>query len=77
MNKDNIKATSKQLYLIKLLAKKNNYLVRNIVHLSKIEAECILSYLIDKKEKPSYFSEYLFIKNTSKFINNFQEIVYK
>ena len=26
---------------------------------------------LDKKEKPSYFSDYLFIKNTSKFINNF------
>ena len=63
--------TSKQLYLIKLLAKRNKYLVKNIIHLSKIEAEYILSYLIDKKEKPSYFSDYLFIKNTSKFINNF------
>ena len=71
MNKDNIKATSKQLYLIKLLARKNNYLVKNIVHLNILEAECIIDSLLSKREKPSYFSDYLFIKNTSKFINNF------
>jgi hypothetical protein len=67
--------TSKQIYLIKLLARKNKYFVRNIVHLDRTKAEEILSYLINKKEKPSYFSEYLFERKTSKKCNNFKESV--
>lgn len=63
--------TSKQIYLIKLLAKKNKYLVKNIVHLNRIEAECIIDSLIGKIDKPSYFSEYLFKRNTSKLNNKF------
>ena len=63
--------TSKQIYLMKLLAKRDNYLVKNIVHLNRMEAECIIDSLIGKKEKPSYFSEYLFKKKTSKLNNNF------
>lgn len=63
--------TSKQLYLIKLLARRNKYLVRNIVHLNRVEAECIIDSLIGKTEKPNYFSEYLFKKDTSKLNNKF------
>ena len=63
--------TSKQIYLIKLLAKRNKYLVRNIVHLNRMEAECIIDSLIGKTEKPNYFSEYLFKKDTSKLNNKF------
>ena len=58
--------TSKQLYLIKLLAKRNKYLVKNIIHLNRVEAECIIDSLLDKREKPEYFSEYLFERKTSK-----------
>lgn len=58
--------TSKQLYLIKLLAKRNKYLVKNIIHLNRVEAECIIDSLLDKREKPKYFSEYLFKRKTSK-----------
>jgi hypothetical protein len=63
--------TSKQIYLIKLLARRNKYLVRNIVHLNRVEAECIIDSLIGKTEKPNYFSEYLFRKDTSKLNNKF------
>lgn len=63
--------TSKQLYLIKLLAKRNKYLVKNIIHLNRVEAECIIDSLIGKTEKPNYFSEYLFKKDTSKLNNKF------
>ena len=69
--------TSKQIYLIKLLAKRNKYLVRNIVHLNRIEAEYIIDSLIGKIDKPEYFSEYLFKRNTSKLNNKFYESVYK
>ena len=62
--------TSKQIYLIKLLAKKNKYLVRNIVHINRFQAEEILSYLIDKKGKPSYFDDFLFKRKASKFNDN-------
>ena len=58
--------TSKQLYLIKLLAKRNKYLVKNIIHLNRVEAECIIDSLLDKREKPEYFSEYLLKRKTSK-----------
>lgn len=57
--------TSKQLYLIKLLAKRK-YIVKNIIHLNRVEAECIIDSLLDKREKPEYFSEYLFKRKTSK-----------
>ena len=63
--------TSKQLYLIKLLARRNKYLVRNIVHLNRVEAECIIDSLIGKAEKPNYFSDYLFKKDASKLNNKF------
>jgi hypothetical protein len=58
--------TSKQLYLIKLLARRNKYIVKNIIHLNRVEAECIIDSLLDKREKPEYFSEYLFKRKTSK-----------
>ena len=63
--------TSKQIYLIKLLARRNKYLVINIVHLNRVEAECIIDSLIGKTEKPNYFSEYFFRRDTSKLNNKF------